>query len=238
MHISGLIYDTVTTGVAPYDSVDISGQTFVTPQTIPGSVDSLVSITSQDERRHFFPLTSALSGPTDGDRRIIEVSLPGVHSDIGGGYSAAEGVAKLNLDFGQLTLQKWGLLPSSLVDVLVNNSNGMSTPPNVIDIGNESSIWYVHDSSTILTHIYQFFQSQDSRVSFGRPTSYYTNPSLSATQQSLIDQLYANIPPALIPKDIQSQPLSSRIPDTQQFEIALGAVSGVHGLTSLSDLTR
>lgn len=95
---SALLYDTVATG-----------QENVVKLGIPPSTRFVVHITSQDENRPAFPLTSTFGGKQESfdDPRHLNISLPGVHSDIGGGYG--EGVNKLGLYLGEQALYKLGL---------------------------------------------------------------------------------------------------------------------------------
>jgi hypothetical protein len=98
---------TVTSSALLYDTV-ATGQENVLKLGIPSSTHYVVHLTSQDESRSTFPLTD-IDGkaPTRADAaRFMTLSLPGVHSDIGGGYS--EGVAKLGRYLGEQTLYRLG----------------------------------------------------------------------------------------------------------------------------------
>jgi len=54
---------------------------------VPSSIRSLAHLTSRDERREFFPLTSVRIGPKAPlPENWLETPFPGVHSDVGGGY--------------------------------------------------------------------------------------------------------------------------------------------------------
>jgi hypothetical protein len=76
VHMSAILFDTVTTGMGGYD------------YAVPPTVDSLVHLTARDDQRELFGLTSVLGGAGTATNRLIEVQLPGVHSDIGGGTGA------------------------------------------------------------------------------------------------------------------------------------------------------
>jgi uncharacterized protein (DUF2235 family) len=72
------LYDTVSSyGNNVFDDVDSDK----IPLKIP-KVGFTVHLTAEDEHRENFPLTNIASAGANG----IELSLPGVHSDIGGGY--------------------------------------------------------------------------------------------------------------------------------------------------------
>lgn len=92
---SALLYDTVATG-----------QDDILKQVIPPTTDYVVHLTSRDEPRVTFPLTS-IKGPGQDPATHIEVTLPGVHSDIGGGY--AEGPDKMGKYIGDIALSRLGL---------------------------------------------------------------------------------------------------------------------------------
>jgi RHS repeat-associated protein len=53
---------------------------------IPPNVEFVYHLTAVDEKRYFFPLMSILPYPGYRSERLVETGLPGVHSDIGGGY--------------------------------------------------------------------------------------------------------------------------------------------------------
>lgn len=94
---SALLYDTVATG-----------QEGVLQLGIPASTRFVAHLTSEDESRRAFPLTSidAKSPDARDSSRFLSVALPGVHSDIGGGYQ--EGVAKLGRYMGEQVLYRLG----------------------------------------------------------------------------------------------------------------------------------
>jgi hypothetical protein len=94
---SALLYDTVATG-----------QEGILKLGIPASTRFVVHLTSQDEERRSFPLTSLSDRSPDASdsARFLSISLPGVHSDIGGGYQ--EGVGKLGKYMGEQVLYRLG----------------------------------------------------------------------------------------------------------------------------------
>lgn len=94
---SALLYDTVATG-----------QEAVLKLGIPSSTRFAVHLTSLDEDRRAFPLTSLADRSPDAsdNTRFLSIALPGVHSDIGGGYQ--EGVAKLGRYMGEQVLYRLG----------------------------------------------------------------------------------------------------------------------------------
>lgn len=72
------LYDTVSSyGDNVFDDIDVDK----VPLKIP-NVGFTVHLTAEDEHRINFPLTNIASAGSNS----IELSLPGVHSDIGGGY--------------------------------------------------------------------------------------------------------------------------------------------------------
>jgi hypothetical protein len=73
-----LLFDTVATGQSNNLNLNVSNNTI-----------SVLHIIAKNENRVSFPVTSVHSEPTPLDKyaRVIEYSLPGVHSDIGGGYN-------------------------------------------------------------------------------------------------------------------------------------------------------
>lgn len=98
---------TVTSSALLYDTV-ATGQEQVLKLGIPVSTRYVVHITSQDEDRPHFPLTAIDGGRSDAANvaRFLTISLPGVHSDIGGGYQ--EGVGKLGHYLGDQVLHRLG----------------------------------------------------------------------------------------------------------------------------------
>lgn len=175
---AALLYDTVATGQGA-DRAD----TFYFPQTIPDTTDVVVHITSADERRKMFPAESILNLDGTYDKRLLEVTLPGVHSDIGGGYSDGVGVRKLNLYFGQLVLSKLGIPISAEKPVIDPTDAGM---------------WRKHDSSTLMTDI--------ASVVLGRKRGLIAlnNPLIGESSQTAInhdgDVSAFNVPPAIASK--------------------------------------
>lgn len=98
---------TVTSSALLYDTV-ATGQEDVLKMGIPASTSFVVHLTSHDEDRHSFPLTSIDGKSPDpaNASRLLTIELPGVHSDIGGGYQ--EGVAKLGHYLGDQVLYRLG----------------------------------------------------------------------------------------------------------------------------------
>ena len=92
-----LLYDTVATGQEHFLKLGV-----------PNSVQSVVHLTAQNEGRVSFPLLSAkVPGNTSENSRVIEIGLPGAHSDIGGGYPT--GPDAMGKYLGEITLQRFGL---------------------------------------------------------------------------------------------------------------------------------
>ena len=92
-----LLYDTVATGQEHFLKLGI-----------PDSVRNVVHLTALDEERVAFPLLSAksTSGPVNSPQ-VLEVGLPGAHSDIGGGYS--RGPDRMAKYMGEVVLSRFGL---------------------------------------------------------------------------------------------------------------------------------
>jgi len=63
---------------------DLSGE--ISLSIHPSAVQNAVHLTAYDERRDYFPVTSLKSESGGLASNFIEEVLPGVHSDIGGGY--------------------------------------------------------------------------------------------------------------------------------------------------------
>lgn len=98
---------TVTSSALLYDTV-ATGQESVLKMGIPASTSFVVHLTSHDEDRRSFPLTSIDGRAPDeaNAARLLTIELPGVHSDIGGGYQ--EGVGKLGHYLGDQVLYRLG----------------------------------------------------------------------------------------------------------------------------------
>jgi hypothetical protein len=54
--------------------------------SIPANAENVLHLTSGDEHRRMFPLSSAVDPSRSDDERIAEIELPGAHSDVGGSY--------------------------------------------------------------------------------------------------------------------------------------------------------
>ena len=92
-----ILFDTVSTGFG--DLYNLS---------ILESTQNVLHLTARDEFRHGFGLTSAFDSPQKSDRRILEITLPGAHSDIGGSYDRG-GLGDMNLKFAQEYTGKLGI---------------------------------------------------------------------------------------------------------------------------------
>jgi hypothetical protein len=116
-----LLYDTVATGQEHFLKLGI-----------PDSVQSVVHLTAQNEGRVSFPLLSA-KAPNDAkeNSRVLEIGLPGAHSDIGGGYPT--GPDQMGKYLGELTLQRFGLpvtpgpAPVASLDQGIHDSDWQAT---------------------------------------------------------------------------------------------------------------
>ncbi|MES2350113.1 MAG: DUF2235 domain-containing protein [Pseudomonadota bacterium] len=103
---ASLIYDTVQTG-----TLDLMNT------RIPSQVQQTLHLTAGNEYRDLFPLTSALSSAGASNSSITEWSLPGAHTNIGGGSYDWNGIGAANLEIGYTYLQRAGVplapLPTS-----------------------------------------------------------------------------------------------------------------------------
>ena len=113
VHTSALLYDTVATGQE--NNLKLG---------IPASTDYVVHLTSKDEQRLTFALTTVEGAQFDTNHlRSLEMSLPGVHSDLGGGYPG--GVDVLSKYAGEEVLKKFGLPVSPGAPPLAALNDGM-----------------------------------------------------------------------------------------------------------------
>ena len=103
---ASLIYDTVQTG-----TLDLMNT------RIPSQVQQTLHLTAANEYRTFFPLTSALRSVGTSNSSIVEWSLPGAHTNLGGGSYDMNGIGAANLEIGYTYLQRVGVplapLPSN-----------------------------------------------------------------------------------------------------------------------------
>ncbi|WP_217875493.1 T6SS phospholipase effector Tle1-like catalytic domain-containing protein [Pseudoalteromonas shioyasakiensis] len=109
-----MLFDTVATG----QSTELT-------LNIPASVTSVIHFVAASEERVFFPVTR-INAPTDNvivDDRIVEVNLPGVHSDIGGGYG--DTLEQLSHLLANLWLERQGIyLKKTNYDIQAYLNNG------------------------------------------------------------------------------------------------------------------
>ena len=102
-----MLFDTVATG--QLDNLRLE---------IPLSTMSVIHFVATSEERTHFPITR-INVPTNDliiEETIVEVDLPGVHSDIGGGYG--DTLEKLSHSLANLWLEKQGIyLPSIDYDI-------------------------------------------------------------------------------------------------------------------------
>jgi hypothetical protein len=74
-------------------------------------------LTAANEYRTFFPLTSVLGSAGASNSSIVEWSLPGAHTNLGGGSYDLNGIGAANLEIGYTYLQRVGVplapLPSN-----------------------------------------------------------------------------------------------------------------------------
>ncbi|WP_338620991.1 hypothetical protein [Paludibacterium sp. THUN1379] len=77
--------------------------------TIPSQVQQTLHLTAANEYRTFFPLTSALNSAADRNGSVVEWSLPGAHTNLGGGSYDTNGIGAANLEIGYTYLQRAGV---------------------------------------------------------------------------------------------------------------------------------
>jgi hypothetical protein len=92
-----VLFDTVSTGFG--DLYNLS---------IPKQAENVLHLTALDEHRGPFPLRSAIDPANPSDPRILELALPGAHSDIGGSYDR-HGLADQYLSFAHTYMQRVGI---------------------------------------------------------------------------------------------------------------------------------
>ncbi|WP_297504712.1 DUF2235 domain-containing protein [Ferrovum sp.] len=116
-----LLYDTVITqrqdilhGKAINDSTNISQKIDSRAYEISSKILQVLQISARNEYRKGFELKQAIG------RNVIEISLPGSHSDIGGGYGF-HGISAVTLKMGISFLSKagvpMGILPSNFMPI-------------------------------------------------------------------------------------------------------------------------
>lgn len=172
IRMSALLYDTVATGMGSFLFEGTNSK--LASYTIPDSVDEVIHLTSRDEQRVFFPLTST-NATESVNNRLLEISLPGVHSDIGGGYPI-RGVAEVAYTMSKYVLSKWGVAISPV------NTNELK------ELLNNENTWYTHDSRALATKIWQFFSPFTKRE-----IKYVAPEAISTTAAAALDILYSNI---------------------------------------------
>lgn len=86
--------------------------------TVPDQIQTL-HLSAQNEYRDTFPLTSILTGPGQSTDNHVELTVPGAHTNIGGGSYDQNGLGAMNLLIGYTYLQRVGVplapLPSNLL---------------------------------------------------------------------------------------------------------------------------
>jgi len=106
-----VLFDTVSTGFGSL--YDLS---------IPSQAENVLHLTAQDEHRRFFPLVSAVDTKDPTDPRILELTLPGAHSDIGGSYDR-HGLGDFNLNLAYRYLERVGIPVAPMPQTYQPNPN-------------------------------------------------------------------------------------------------------------------
>ncbi|OXA87292.1 T6SS phospholipase effector Tle1-like catalytic domain-containing protein [Flavobacterium hercynium] len=132
------LYDTVSSyGKNVFDDVDVDN----VPLKIP-TVGFTVHLTAEDEHRVNFPLTNIDSAGANS----IELSLPGVHSDIGGGYKTGTETVSLTESETKIASEKKYVLEQKWFSL--NQLESPSTSPNKLigtkNLSNEYSYVILH----------------------------------------------------------------------------------------------
>ena len=92
-----ILFDTVSTGFG--DLYNLS---------IQKASQNILHLTARDEFRNGFGLTSTFESSHKLDSRILEITLPGAHSDIGGSYDRG-GLGDMNLTLAHQYMSKLGI---------------------------------------------------------------------------------------------------------------------------------
>ena len=173
-----LLFDTVSTGLG--SSLDLS---------IPSSVNSVLQLRAENEYRNLFDFDSILGEIQQHDPRLIELSLPGSHSDIGGGYGEG-GVDVLSLAIAHNYLKKLGI---PIADI----------PPEY----QPGDTLFIHDSSSLYS------------TTPNREVNYYTNPEVedSRLQELYPDNVNNSIARKRI--DVLNQEMQQRIDEQEAYFI-------------------
>lgn len=95
---ASVLFDTVSTGVGGLYNLSIPA----------ANVSNTLHLTARDEDRTFFPLVSAVDRDNPNDPRVLELRLPGAHSDLGGSYDVG-GLGHMNLKLAYTYLDRLGV---------------------------------------------------------------------------------------------------------------------------------
>lgn len=171
---TALLYDTVE-GSGILNSASTTTSEYYDQATgyefrlgIPASVDSLLHLVAANEERDLtFGVTSVKSATSPNDPRILELTLPGVHSDIGGSY--LQGPGNYTLALGQTYLNNLGLL---------RDAPDYPEPPTVI----ADSRW---NSTLIYNPIVRLFL-------LNRPVTFVENEPLTEAQLDRAEALHSD----------------------------------------------
>lgn len=124
---SALLFDTVATG-----------QTHRLALGVPATNDLTVQIVATREFRFAFPYVPLHTDAADhssladgNDDEVVEVHVPGAHSDIGGGYD--EGIWKLSLSMSRALLTRQGLT--------IAEEGSVSEAQAILNLGRHDSDW-------------------------------------------------------------------------------------------------
>jgi hypothetical protein len=134
---------------------------------IPRSAEHVLEFVARDEARLFFPLTAAVDPKSAGDffndGRIVQVTLPGVHSDIGGSYANPYSYSALDMSYS--FLEKLGVPLNPLTDV----SKGYDYNVSNYDSNN----FRLHDSSWPIDRLLHMWGIHTLRTKFVHPSPGY-----------------------------------------------------------------
>lgn len=104
-----VLFDTVSTGFGGLYNL-----------SIPSQAENVLHLTAQDEHRRFFPLVSAVDPSNPTDPRILELTMPGAHSNVGGSYDP-HGLGDLNMSLAYKYMERVGIPMAPLPQVFQPN---------------------------------------------------------------------------------------------------------------------
>lgn len=207
VHMAAVLFDTVSTLMT------------VKNLEIPSSADYVVHLVSDNDKRFLtFPADSILEKPGESnDPRLVEVHLPGVHTDIGNGY--------LDKDRGGNVLRTLGAANEEIaIETMIKL--GFDELREIHPAQCKDLQLAEHDSRTIFTKIIENFPVLSAIAPDERNIGYRNNEPQTEAEKDRVRQIFEgpamskdpSAPPTLKelvnPENpMQSKPLSSLIDD-------------------------